>query len=89
MGDLAERQTCDPSSVTTMMARLERDGFVRRIPDPLDARARLVQLTPKGKRVREQFLNRVGDGSDLIDELPDDQRSALASLFARKRSGVP
>ncbi len=82
MGDIAQQQTCDPSSVTTMMQRLERDGLVVRIVDATDARARLVELTAKGRLLREQFLVHVGDGSEVIDALPDIQRSALVLLFS-------
>jgi DNA-binding MarR family transcriptional regulator len=82
MGDLAQQKVCDPSSVTTMVRRLERDGVVVRIIDPNDARARLVQLTPNGRQLRERFLERVGDGAAVIDALSDKQRAALAGLFA-------
>jgi DNA-binding MarR family transcriptional regulator len=84
LSDLAHQQACDPSSMTTMVQRLERDGLLRRTVDPHDARARLVQPTPKGRRLRAQFLELVGDGSNIIDALPDGQRAALAGLFAAR-----
>ena len=87
MGDIAQQQTCDPSSVTTMMQRLERDGLVERVVDPKDSRARLVKLTAKGRRRRTQFMGRVGDGRAVLDDLPDDQRAALAALFATPGRG--
>lgn len=87
MGDIAQQQTCDPSSVTAMMQRLERDGLVQRVVDPSDARARLVELTPKGRRLRTQFLAKVGDGAEVLNAVPDDQREALAALFSAPRSG--
>lgn len=83
MGNLAERQTCDPSSVTAMVSRLERDGLVQRAVDPADARARVVRLTAKGRRVRERFTASVGDGSTAIAALSDDQRAALVALFTQ------
>jgi MarR family transcriptional regulator, organic hydroperoxide resistance regulator len=84
MGDLASQSTCDPSSVTTMVKRLERDGLVQRIVDPNDARARLVRLTSKGSRLRNRFLHLVGDGASVLDALPDEHRAALARLFASR-----
>lgn len=84
MGDLAQQKVCDPSSVTTMVRRLERDGVVVRTVDPHDARARLVRLTPNGNRIRKRFLELVGDGAAVIDALSDEQRAALAGLFARR-----
>jgi DNA-binding MarR family transcriptional regulator len=82
MGDLAEQQTCDPSTVTAMVQRLERDGYVHRVIDPNDARARLVQLTPHGERTRSRLVALVADSTSVIEELPSDRRAALAALFA-------
>jgi DNA-binding MarR family transcriptional regulator len=36
-------------AVAQVVATLERDGFVRRVTDPGDARAKLVCLTPRGR----------------------------------------
>lgn len=85
LNELAQQQACDPSSITTMVQRLERDGLLQRTVDPLDARARLVQLTSRGRKVRQRFLSIVGDGSAVIDALPDEQRAALAGLFSGPR----
>jgi MarR family transcriptional regulator, organic hydroperoxide resistance regulator len=82
MGDMAQRRVCDPSTLTTMVQRLERDGFVQRTRDPADARARVIELTPKGRRAREAFLARVGDGAAVLDTLPPEHRRALHELFA-------
>lgn len=84
LSDLAQQQACDPSTITSMVQRLEREGLLKRTVDPADGRARLVQLTAKGRKLRERFLTTVGDGSAVIDALPDDQRAALAGLFARR-----
>lgn len=84
LSELAQAQSCDPSSVTTMVQRLERDGLLRRTVDPDDRRARLVQPTAKGRRLRTRFLASVGDGSAIVDTLSDEQRAALAGLFAAR-----
>jgi DNA-binding MarR family transcriptional regulator len=36
-------------AVAQVVATLERDGYVRRVTDPGDARAKLVCLTPRGR----------------------------------------
>ena len=82
MGDLAEQQTCDPSTVTAMVQRLERDGYVQRVIDPNDARARLIQLTPLGRRARAKLAMLVDEAPTVIHDLPVDQRVALAALFS-------
>jgi DNA-binding MarR family transcriptional regulator len=34
-----------------LVDRLERAGYVHRVPDPTDARARLVQMAERGRQV--------------------------------------
>jgi DNA-binding MarR family transcriptional regulator len=46
--ELAESEAIAQPTVTTLVGRLERDGFVERRSDPGDARAVLVHLTAKG-----------------------------------------
>jgi DNA-binding MarR family transcriptional regulator len=46
--ELAEREAVAQPTITTLVSRLERDGLVRRAPDPGDARAVLVHLTDEG-----------------------------------------
>jgi len=50
MTDLAADVLLTASGTTRAVDRLERDGFVRRSPDPDDGRATLVTLTAAGRR---------------------------------------
>lgn len=49
MGELATALGVNPRSITSMIDGLERDGYVRRVPDPNDRRAIMLELTPAGK----------------------------------------
>jgi MarR family transcriptional regulator, organic hydroperoxide resistance regulator len=57
MGELARRSRLSKQTMTTLVRLAERDGLVVRRPDPADARAALVSLTP-----RAQGLRTVADG---------------------------
>jgi len=46
---LAAAETVAQPSMTTLVARMERDGLVDREPDPTDARAVLVRVTDEGR----------------------------------------
>jgi len=46
--ELAERARVSKQTVTFMVDQLERAGYVRRVPDPSDARARLVVFDDRG-----------------------------------------
>jgi DNA-binding MarR family transcriptional regulator len=46
---LADRALIAKQTATALVDKLERAGYVERVPDPEDGRARLVRLTPKGE----------------------------------------
>jgi DNA-binding MarR family transcriptional regulator len=50
-GRLAEILHVHPSTLTGILGRLERRGWIRRRSDPRDRRRSLLGLTPKGRRL--------------------------------------
>ena len=46
---LAERAHMTKQSMAELVAHLEELGYVERVPDPSDRRAKLVRATPRGK----------------------------------------
>jgi DNA-binding MarR family transcriptional regulator len=48
---LAERAQITKQSMAELVAHLERHGYLKRVPDPADRRARLVLSTEKGKEI--------------------------------------
>ena len=50
MGELARRSRLSKQTMTTMVRLLERDGLVRREPDPNDGRAFRIVLTDRARR---------------------------------------
>ena len=48
--DLADRLRVSRQAVAQAVAALERHGYVTRVPDPVDARARVIELTPRGRQ---------------------------------------
>jgi DNA-binding MarR family transcriptional regulator len=74
----ATEQLTQPA-ITSLVSRLERDGLVERRPDPSDGRAVLVALTVAGAElVRARHADRVGRLGQLIADLGDEQRDAIA-----------
>jgi DNA-binding MarR family transcriptional regulator len=49
--DLAEQARVTKQSAAFLVEQLEAAGYVQRVPDPSDGRARLVQLTPRARQV--------------------------------------
>lgn len=48
--DLAEQAQITKQSAGFLVDQLARAGYVERVPDPTDARARLVRIAPRGAR---------------------------------------
>jgi DNA-binding MarR family transcriptional regulator len=48
---IGERLMVHPTSVTNTIDRLEKQGFVRRRPNPADGRGKLAEITPQGREV--------------------------------------
>ena len=86
MSDLASTRCVDPSSVTSLIDRLERDGLVVRQTDPSDGRARQVALTPAGRRTRTKFFTELSVQPDPFGSLTDDQRRSLVERLAVRNS---
>jgi DNA-binding MarR family transcriptional regulator len=48
---LAQRAQITKQSMAELVAHLERHGYVERVPDPTDRRAKLVRATRRGREV--------------------------------------
>ena len=59
--DLADRLKVSRQAVAQAVTALERHRYVTRVPDPADARAQIIELTPRGRQalrvMRSNSLN--------------------------------
>ncbi len=58
LSKLAEKMEVKPSAITVMIDRLEKAGYVKRAHDPVDRRSILVELTPEGRTVLEETMQK-------------------------------
>jgi DNA-binding MarR family transcriptional regulator len=69
------------ATMTNRLDRLEQDGLVRRLPDPTDRRALLVQITPHGTELIDEVLSWVMVVRHRqIEALTPDEQTTLANL---------
>ena len=92
--DLAERAHMTKQSVGEVTTDLEQRGYVERVPDPSDGRAKIIRLTERGHDA--QAL-----GRRIIDEIEGDWaerfgvervaalRDALEAITADELASVP
>ncbi len=64
LGELADRLSCVRSNVTQLVDRLEADGLVRRVSDPVDRRSIRAELTEAG-------VERAARGAEQLRALGD------------------
>ena len=85
LSTLAERAQIAKQTATALVDKLERAGYVERVPDPSDGRARLVRMTPRAQaalpiaRAEEDRIEaewRAHLGTEGMDQL----RQALTAL---------
>jgi DNA-binding MarR family transcriptional regulator len=59
-GELAEDLELSSGAMTSRLDRLERQGYVRRLPDPDDRRGVVIELTPQGKEAWDRTAGIAG-----------------------------
>jgi DNA-binding MarR family transcriptional regulator len=74
----------DSASMSRTVQRVERAGFVRRLPDPNDGRVALVESTPAGLALRDRIER-------LWTELENDTAGELSPAKQREllRAAIP
>jgi DNA-binding MarR family transcriptional regulator len=94
---LAAADHCSQPTMSTQLQRLEAEGWTHRIPDPADARASLISLTPRGRDAialaRQARLRALSHAFEQLDQ-PALERLQLAAdalddLLARASEAHP
>ena len=75
--ELADRAQVTKQTASLLVAALEREGLVERVPDPSDGRARLIRLSARGREAA-----RTGDAGR-------DRRRAGVDRAPRSGAGGP
>jgi len=66
--ELARLAGLEPSTMTGLLDRMERDGFVTRQDDPGDRRVQVICLTESGRQIRETTMRMVDQTLSLMFE---------------------
>ncbi len=88
-GDLGASMMVTSGAVTKRIDRLERSGLVTRRVSDVDARARLIALTPEGRRIVDQaIVEHMDNESRLLAGLTAADRTALADLLRKMGQSI-
>src|ERR1700722_323951 len=66
---LADRRGITKKSVNDLLAHLEQRGYLKRVPDPADRRARVIRLTSKGWRLQQAIYAEAGAAESQIADI--------------------
>ncbi|KRF30680.1 MarR family winged helix-turn-helix transcriptional regulator [Nocardioides sp. Soil805] len=89
LGKIGERLQVHPTSVTSIVRRLEASGFVVRRASPSDGRAVLAEITDEGRAVVERATADLTSADFGLGALDDDALSQLSELLrpVRREAG--
>jgi DNA-binding MarR family transcriptional regulator len=84
LGELADRLAVEAPHVTRQVQRLERAGFLERVPDPADGRAQRVRISAEGAEAVE-CIRAVGRRrmAEALAAWSEEDRHRLAVLCHR------
>ncbi|MEV5709749.1 MarR family transcriptional regulator [Actinoallomurus sp. NPDC052274] len=84
IGEIAERMQVVGPHVTRQMNELERRDLARRVVDPQDQRARLIELTSEGAAVADRYLRTIlGWFTDALAAWSPQDRQSFGRLLGR------
>ena len=66
IGELGQRVSLDGSTITGILDRMEKNGYVERRPNAGDRRSALVHLTEKAREVGPQIIKFADELDDTI-----------------------
>jgi len=82
--DLARFARVEQPSMAQMLARMERDGLVRRTPDPDDGRSSRISLTEIAQaRLPEGCAVLFQGNREVLSDFTDDEAAQLIALLTR------
>lgn len=82
--EMARLIKIEQPTMAQLLTRMERDGLVRRTPDPKDKRSSLVSLTPSALKVLPQARAILVEGSNIaLRGFTDREIATLSRLLKR------
>ncbi|TCC16006.1 MarR family transcriptional regulator [Kribbella speibonae] len=84
IGEIAERMQVVGPHVTRQVQALEQRGLVRRVADPNDRRASLIEPTETGTEAANRYTSTIiGWFREVIADWPTQDRADLGRLLAK------
>lgn len=87
--DLARFARIEQPPMAQMLARMERDGLIERMPDPADGRSSLVTLTTTARRRLPKATATLFQGNrDALDGFSDEEAAQFIAMLKRVQANL-
>lgn len=88
LGKMGERLQVHPTSITSIIRRLEAAGLVTRAPHPSDGRAVLATITDAGRALVEAATGDLVGSGFALESMSEADLTRLSDLLAPVRRGA-
>jgi DNA-binding MarR family transcriptional regulator len=88
LGKMGDRLMLHQASITNLVDRLEKQGYVEREAHPTDRRTTLAVLTEAGRAIIDDATAAVVDAKVGAAELTDDEARTVERLLQKLRAGT-
>jgi len=83
LAELTELEGINPTMLSRIVKVLDERGLIRRLPNPNDMRAALVEATPEGERVHERVREqRTQVVTECLERLPPETAETLLAAVS-------
>ncbi len=87
--EIVELTRLKPPTVSTLLHRMEEEGYITRVTDDKDKRAIRVALSDKGKAFDREHLRRLSNNDQqAVKGLSADEQKTLEALLLRMRDNL-
>ena len=82
--ELIEKILTTSGNITVVIKNLEKEGFIKKNPDPEDKRSCIISLTTKGKDVIESiFPSHIENIKNIFSVLTDEEKNTLKTILKK------
>ena len=82
IGEIMEKILTTSGNITVVVKNLEKDGFIKKISDPLDKRSTIISITDKGIKVIEEILpDHIKNINNIFDVLTNEEKIVLKDIL--------
>ena len=87
--DLAKALHISPATIAVSLKRMEKSGFVKRVPDPGDLRSNRIELTERGRRAAaraDHAIRRVNQ--QMYRDFTPEEFSQIVHFYQRMQQNL-